>query len=104
MSRGAGSAVAVTGVGGAVGLGVWTWFLAGRTLDVMDQWSSVVSSFAALLSLVLASVGLIVAVRGPAATPGAPGPGTGDRSFRARDAAGARVTLGDHSPIRDDKR
>jgi hypothetical protein len=68
----------------------------------MDQWSSVVSGFATLLSLVVAVVSLIVALRGPST--GDTGASGGRRSFRARDASGARVTLGDHSPISDQDR
>jgi len=50
-------------VGGLVvfaGFGVWAWFLAGKTLDVADQWSSVLSSFAALAGLVFSVLALIL--------------------------------------------
>jgi hypothetical protein len=97
MSRGAWLGVAVTGMTAAVGLGVWTWYLAGRSLDVMDQTASVMSSFVALASLVVGIIGLILAVR----SPGSGGGGTGRRSFQARDASGARVTFGDNSSITD---
>lgn len=99
VGRGALLTVAATGAAGAVGLGVWTWFLAGRSLDVMDQWSSVMSSFGTLLSLLFAVVGLILTVRDSGTSGG--GTGAGRRSFRARNASGARVTFGDHSSISD---
>ena len=67
MRRGVWAGVAVTGVAGAAGLAAWTWFLAGRSLDVMDQWSSVVSSLATLASLVLAAMALIMSASGPVA-------------------------------------
>ncbi len=97
MGRGGWLAVSGMSVAGTVGLGVWTWFLAGQSLDLKDQWSSVASGFGTFASLVVAVIALVVAVRAPG------GAGTtaraGRRSFRARDAYGARVTLGDNSPI-----
>lgn len=99
MGRGSWLAIAAIGAAGALGFGAWTWFLAGRSLDVMDQWSSVISSFGTLLSLLIAVVGLILTVRGSGTSGG--GTGAGRRSFRARNASGARVTFGDHSSISD---
>ena len=94
MGRGGWLAVAGTGVVGAVALGVWAWFLAGQTLEVMDKWSSVLVSFLTLASLAVGIIGLIVTWRG-----GGEGKSTGNRSFRAKNARGARVTFGDHSSI-----
>lgn len=53
--------LALAGTLGASGVGcaVLAWFLAGRTLDVADQWSSVVAAFAAIL---LGPIGLLVSV------------------------------------------
>jgi len=99
MSRKAWIALAGTGAGGAVGLGIWTYFLAGKSLDVMDQMSSVLSSFGALVSIVLAVVGLILALRSTSTTESG-----SNRVFRAKNASGARVTLGDHSPISENGR
>ena len=96
MGRGAWLAVGGLGLVGTVGLGLWAWFLAGRSLDVMDQWSSVVSSFGTLASLVVAIVALVLAIRGP----GGDG-GGGSRSIHIHgDANHARISQGDASPIR----
>lgn len=95
MGRGGWLVLACIGAAGAVGLGVWTWFLAGRSLEVMDQMSSVLSGFGTLASLVLGVVGLVVALRSSSGSP------DGHKSFRADDASGARVTFGDNSPITD---
>lgn len=65
MSR---RSLVASGFGGAgvfAGFGLWAWFLAGKSLDVADQWSSVLSSFAALAGLVIAVVALVAARKGP---------------------------------------
>ena len=80
VGRGGWLAVAGTGVVGAVALGVWAWFLAGQTLEVMDKWSSVLVSFLTLASLAVGIIGLIVTWRG-----GGEGKSTGNRSFRAEE-------------------
>lgn len=97
MGRGGWLAVGALAVAGAAGLGVWAWFLAGRSLDVMDQWSSVLSGFGTLASLAVAVIALVVAIRSPETG--------GSRSVRVgRDANDSRITQGDASPIHDGSR
>jgi hypothetical protein len=58
----------------ALGAGVWTWWLAGKTVEVADQWSSVLTGIATLL---LAPAGLVVgvlALRAPGTAPPTPPP------------------------------
>ena len=87
-----GVAVVVAVCGGLV------WFLVPKTLSDADQWASVMGPFISVPSLVVAVAALVIAARTPGGSGGA---GSGRRSFRARDASGARVTLGDNSPIDD---
>jgi hypothetical protein len=56
----------------ALGTGVWTWWLAGKTVEVADQWSSVLAGIATLL---FAPAGLVVgvlALRAPGTAPSTP--------------------------------
>jgi len=69
------------------GCGLWAWFLAGRTLDVADRWSSVLASFAALAGLVMSALVLLL------------GGGGGARSVHIGGDATGIFTMGDHSPI-----
>jgi hypothetical protein len=74
------------------GFGVWAWFLAGKTLDVADQWSSVLSSFAALVGLVVSVLALIGSRTG--ASP------AGNRNIHVGgDASGSTFVTGDGNSI-----
>jgi hypothetical protein len=79
---------------GAVGLGAWTWFLAGRSLDVRDQWSSVASSFGTFVSLILAVLALFLAGRGPASTPS-----VGTRGVSVGGNSSAPIVTGDNNSV-----
>jgi hypothetical protein len=85
-----------------VGCGVWAWFLAGQSLEVADQWSSVVAGLAALLLGVPSLVIGILALRAAPPTPAAPpAPGVGARGVHVHvegDVAGSIVT-GDHNQV-----
>ena len=74
------------------GFGVWAWFLAGKTLEIANQWSSVLSSFAALAGLVMSVVALL-------RTGGADGSGGGRNVQIGGSAKDAIIVTGDHSPV-----
>jgi hypothetical protein len=59
MSRRWGLIVAAVLLLSAAGAGLWTWFLAHKTLEVADQWSSVLTGVATIL---LAPAGFVVGV------------------------------------------
>lgn len=72
--------------------GAWAWFLAGKTLDVADRWSSVLSSFAALAGLVVAVLALVLGRGRASATP------VGERGVAiGGDAPDATIITGDRS-------
>ncbi len=59
MDRRRGLIVAGALLVSAAGAALWTWFLAGKTLDVADQWSSVLTG---VVTILLAPAGLVVGV------------------------------------------
>jgi hypothetical protein len=74
------------------GFGVWAWFLAGKTLDVADHWSSVLSGFVALVGLVVSVLALIGSRTG--ASP------AGNRNVHVGgDASGSTFVTGDGNAI-----
>ena len=77
------------------GFGVWSWFLAGRTLETADRWSSVLSGFVALAGLVMSVLAL--ARSRPA---GAADPSDGRNVQVGGDASNAVIVTGDNSPVR----
>lgn len=80
----------VVGVAVFAGCGLWAWFLAGKTLDIADKWSSVLAGCAALAGLVLSGLALLLN-RGDG--------GGGSRSVHIGGDASGTFTMGDHSPI-----
>jgi hypothetical protein len=76
------------------GFGVWAWFLAGRTLEVADQWSSVLSSFAALVGLVVSVMALVGSRTG-----GSPKPAGTRNVHVGGDASGSTFVTGDGNSI-----
>ena len=80
------------------GFGVWAWFLAGKSLDVADQWSSVLSGFASLVGVALAVLALVLGR--PDASGAVP---AGKRDVRVGgDADDAMIIAGDHNTMRRD--
>jgi hypothetical protein len=88
-----------------VGCGIWAWFLAGKTVDVADQWSSVAAGFAALLlglpSLVIAVLALRNAAPPSPALPGpaAAVPRVGPRGVSVGGSVSAPIVTGDHNRV-----
>lgn len=75
----------------------WTWFLSGKSLDVMDQSSSVLSSFLAIIALFCTIFAIVQDARS------SPSRGKersyGARTFTAGDVTDSNITMGDNSPI-----
>jgi hypothetical protein len=84
--------LALTGLGLTVfvGFGLWTWFLAGKSLEMADQWSSVLSSFAALCGLVVSIAGLLMAL---------PRAGSEVKRFERESLLKVQELLDQHVPI-----
>jgi hypothetical protein len=77
----------------AVATGAWAWFLAGRGLEDMDRWSSVLAGLVGLAFGIAAVVLGVLSLRGRGAPTGGAGVSVGG------DVTGAIVT-GDHNEVR----
>ena len=76
------------------GFGICAWFLAGKTLEVADQWSSVLSSFAALGGLVISVLAMVLSSAQESTKP------TGERSVHVGgDAHDSIIVTGDTNSV-----
>ncbi|PRY44853.1 hypothetical protein [Umezawaea tangerina] len=79
------------------GLGVWAWYLSGRSLADADSASSVLGGFAAVVFGVAGvAIGLAALRR---AEPDDGTPVSGDRAVSVRGSVGGHVVTGDHTTI-----
>jgi hypothetical protein len=105
VTRSAKLVIAVALLLSSLGCGIWAWFLAGKTLDVANQWSSVAAGFAALLLGLPSLVIAVLSLRSAAPpSPAQPGPAAaasrvGPRGVSVGGSVSAPIVTGDNNRV-----